>query len=62
MAELNDIGALDAAKKLLEAKEEVAHIALGQLTRKPVTNMINNLWGCRCFNGYRPRNNNKTYC
>ncbi|MGX9134300.1 DUF1641 domain-containing protein [Rummeliibacillus sp. JY-2-4R] len=45
MSELNDIGALDAAKKLLEAKEEVAHIALGQLTRKPVTNMINNLMG-----------------
>jgi len=38
MAELNEIGALEAAMKLLEAKEEVAHIALGQLTRKPVTN------------------------
>lgn len=45
MAELNDIGALDAAKHLLEAKEEVAHIALGQMTRKPVTNIINNLMG-----------------
>ncbi len=45
MAELNDIGALEAATKLLEAKEEVAHIALGQLTRKPVTNIINNLMG-----------------
>ncbi|MEO4053132.1 DUF1641 domain-containing protein [Solibacillus sp. CAU 1738] len=45
MAELNDIGALEAATKLLEAKEDVAHIALGQLTRKPVTNMINNLMG-----------------
>lgn len=45
MAELNHIGALEAAMKLLEAKEEVAHIALGQLTRKPVTNMINNLMG-----------------
>jgi len=45
MAELNDIGALEAAMKLLEAKEEVAHIALEQLTRKPVTNMINNLMG-----------------
>lgn len=45
MAELNDIGALEAAMKLLEAKEEVAHIALGQLTRKPVTNIINNLMG-----------------
>ncbi|MEQ6853378.1 DUF1641 domain-containing protein [Lysinibacillus capsici] len=45
MAELNDIGALEAAMKLLEAKEEVTHIALGQLTRKPVTNIINNLMG-----------------
>lgn len=45
MAELNDIGALEAATKLLEAKEEVAHIALEQLTRKPVTNIINNLMG-----------------
>lgn len=45
MAELNDIGALEAATKLLEAKEDVAHIALGQLTRKPVTNLINNLMG-----------------
>lgn len=45
MAELNDIGAFEAATKLLESKEEVAHIALGQLTRKPVTNIINNLMG-----------------
>lgn len=45
MADLNDIGALEAATKLLAAKEDVAHIALGQLTRKPVTNMINNLMG-----------------
>ncbi|WP_396631558.1 DUF1641 domain-containing protein, partial [Lysinibacillus sp. D3C2_S12] len=45
MAELNDLGALEAATKLLEAKEEVAHIALGQLTRKTVTNIINNLMG-----------------
>ncbi|MDI7741739.1 DUF1641 domain-containing protein [Lysinibacillus fusiformis] len=45
MAELNDIGALEAASKLLEAKEEVAHIALGQVTRKPVTTIINNLMG-----------------
>ncbi|MFJ8260961.1 DUF1641 domain-containing protein [Rummeliibacillus sp. NPDC094406] len=45
MAELNDIGALEAATKLIEAKEEIAHIALGQMTRKPVTNIINNLMG-----------------
>ncbi|MDN4492602.1 DUF1641 domain-containing protein [Ureibacillus aquaedulcis] len=45
MAELNNIGALEAATNLLEAKEEVAHIALDQLSRKPVTNIINNLMG-----------------
>lgn len=43
MAELNNIGALEAATKMLEAKEEVAEIALGQFTRKPVTNIINNV-------------------
>lgn len=45
MAELNDIGALEAASKLIEAKEEVAHIALGQMTRKPITNIVNNMMG-----------------
>ncbi|MEC1178739.1 DUF1641 domain-containing protein [Metasolibacillus meyeri] len=45
LTELNDIGALEAASKLIEAKEEVAHIALGQLTRKPITNIMNNLMG-----------------
>ena len=45
VGELNDMGALEAATKMVEAKEEVAHIALGQLTRKPVTNIINNLMG-----------------
>nr|WP_195891648.1 DUF1641 domain-containing protein [Bacillus ndiopicus] len=45
LTELNDIGALEAASKLIEAKEEIAHITLGQLTRKPVTNIINNLMG-----------------
>lgn len=45
VGELNDMGALEAATKMVEAKEEVAHIALGKLTRKPVTNIINNLTG-----------------
>lgn len=45
VGELNDMGALEAATKMVEAKEKVAHIALGQLTRKPVTNIINNLMG-----------------
>ncbi|GEK34048.1 DUF1641 domain-containing protein [Kurthia sibirica] len=45
IGELDSIGALEAANKMLEAKEEVANIALGQLTSKPVTNMINNMMG-----------------
>lgn len=45
MAELNDVGALEAVTKMLQAKEEVAHIALHQVTREPVTNMINVLMG-----------------
>lgn len=43
LKELNNIGALEAASKLLEAKEEVAEIALNQLNREPTTNMINNI-------------------
>lgn len=45
MAELNDVGALEAVTKMLQAKEKIAHIALGQVTREPVTNMINVLMG-----------------
>lgn len=45
MAELNDIGALEAVTKMLQAKEEIAHIALGQVTREPVTNMMNVMLG-----------------
>lgn len=45
LGDLNDIGALDAATNLLAAKEETAHIVLGQLTRKPVTNLISHAMG-----------------
>lgn len=45
MAELNDVGALEAVTKMLQAKEEIAHIALGQVTREPVTNMMNVMLG-----------------
>lgn len=45
IGELDSIGALEAANKMLEAKEEVANIALGQITSKPVTNLINNMMG-----------------
>ncbi|RIJ67073.1 DUF1641 domain-containing protein [Rummeliibacillus sp. POC4] len=43
VSDLNDIGVLDAVNKMLAAKEEIAHIALGQISRKPVTNVINQL-------------------
>ncbi|MBQ0138073.1 MAG: DUF1641 domain-containing protein [Kurthia sp.] len=45
IGELDSIGALEAANKMLEAKEEVANIALGQITSKPVLNLINNMMG-----------------
>ena len=45
MSELNDIGVLEAANSMLQAKEEIAKIALGQVTREPVTNLINTLMG-----------------
>lgn len=41
--ELHDSGILEAVHSMLKAKESIATIALGQATRKPVTNMINNL-------------------
>ena len=40
--ELHDSGIMDALGSLLKAKEKAAKIAVGQLTRQPVTNMINN--------------------
>jgi uncharacterized protein YjgD (DUF1641 family) len=45
VGELNDIGVFEAANAMLQAKEKIAKIALGQVTREPVTNMINNLMG-----------------
>jgi uncharacterized protein YjgD (DUF1641 family) len=42
LQELHDSGIMDALGSLLKAKESAAKIAVGQLTRKPVTNMINN--------------------
>lgn len=41
--ELNDIGALDALQAALLAKEKITGIAVGQISREPVTNMLNNL-------------------
>lgn len=42
LQELHNSGIMDALGSLLKAKESAAKIAVGQLTRKPVTNMINN--------------------
>lgn len=42
LKELHDSGIMEALGSLLKAKESAAKIALGQITRKPVTNMINN--------------------
>lgn len=42
LQELHNSGILDALNSLVKAKEEVAKIAVGQMTREPVTNMINN--------------------
>ncbi|ARK25860.1 hypothetical protein SporoP37_15100 [Sporosarcina sp. P37] len=41
--ELHKIGALDALQAMLQSKEKITGIALGQVSREPVTNMLNNL-------------------
>ncbi|MDV6377603.1 DUF1641 domain-containing protein [Sporosarcina sp. GW1-11] len=41
--ELHSIGALDALQAMLQAKEKIASIAVDQVSREPVTNMLNNL-------------------
>ncbi|WP_409299707.1 DUF1641 domain-containing protein [Peribacillus sp. SCS-155] len=45
VGELNKIGVLEAAQSMINAKEKIAQIALGQITREPVTNLINVLMG-----------------
>src|SRR6184192_4074455 len=40
--ELHNSGILAAINSLVKAKEEVAKIAVGQMTREPVSNIINN--------------------
>ncbi|MGE7938370.1 DUF1641 domain-containing protein [Bacillus paramycoides] len=45
VGELNDIGMLEAANSMLKAKEPIAKIVLGQVTREPFTNLINNMMG-----------------
>ncbi|PLT35530.1 DUF1641 domain-containing protein [Bacillus sp. V5-8f] len=43
--ELNDLGVLEAAHAMIQAKDKIAKIALGQVTREPVTNLVNVLMG-----------------
>ncbi|MFC4769765.1 DUF1641 domain-containing protein [Effusibacillus consociatus] len=42
LQELHDSGILEALNAAIESKEQIAKIAVGQLLRPPVTNMINN--------------------
>src|SRR5699024_7880453 len=41
MEELNDIGALESVVAILLAKEDIAKITLDQVSKKPVTNLLN---------------------
>ena len=41
--ELDDAGVLDAVKAMVKAKEEIAEIAVDQVSREPVTNLINHV-------------------
>ncbi|MFC3884883.1 DUF1641 domain-containing protein [Bacillus songklensis] len=43
--ELHNSGILEAANSMLQAKDKIAKIALGQVSRKPITNLINNAMG-----------------
>ena len=40
---LDDAGVLDAVKAMVKAKDEIAEIAVGQVSREPVTNLINHV-------------------
>lgn len=42
LQELHNSGILEAMNSLVKAKEQVAKVAVGQMTREPVTNLINN--------------------
>lgn len=45
MEELHKSGILEAAKAMLQAREDIAKIVIGQANRKPVTTMINHVIG-----------------
>src|SRR5690606_13679510 len=41
--DLDDAGVLDAVLAMVKAKEGIAEVVMGQATREPVTNLINNM-------------------
>jgi len=43
--DLDDIGVFDALKAMVKAKEGIAKIAVDQVSREPVTNLINHAMG-----------------
>ncbi|GGE50640.1 hypothetical protein GCM10011391_31760 [Pullulanibacillus camelliae] len=45
VGELHDIGVLEAADAALQAKEKIAKIVLEQVSREPVTNLLNTVMG-----------------
>ncbi|MFS0687667.1 DUF1641 domain-containing protein [Sporosarcina sp. 179-K 8C2 HS] len=42
-AELDNAGVLDAMTAMVKAKDEIAGIAVAQVSREPMTNLINNI-------------------
>ncbi|GGH86314.1 uncharacterized protein YjgD (DUF1641 family) [Pullulanibacillus pueri] len=45
VGELHEIGVLEAANSALQAKEKIAKIVLEQVSREPVTHLLNTLMG-----------------
>ncbi|WP_019244300.1 MULTISPECIES: DUF1641 domain-containing protein [Bacillus] len=45
IGELNDMGVLEAATTMLQAKEQITKIALQQVSKDPVTNLMNTITG-----------------
>lgn len=43
--ELHKSGMLEAASSMLQAKDKIAKIAVGQVSREPITNLINTVMG-----------------
>lgn len=60
VGELHENGVLEAASAMLQAKEEIAKIALNQVNREPVTNFINNFMGASAaFTNFDPGSTKK---